>query len=333
MCFSTYGENSWKGAAASIMFHSSLFSAKRISFYLLAAVAVLFPLSSHAATLSLSPAAGNYNTGDVFTVALVLDTEGQGIDGVDVHLGYDLGRMQIQDDNPTKEGTQIMPGTLMPGTPDNRVDTAAGKVIFSQITQGGSKFSTTGAMPLATLRVRAIAPGRASLAYIFTPGVTTDSNVANVGQDVLSSVTNASFVFSGSPLTTPVSLGSSYQFVRNLKLGMMGEDVKRLQQFLNARGLIIAPSGAGSPGNETTYFGGRTHSALVRFQEQYAEEILVPVRLSRGSGYFGSGTRAKINALLAGGGSQTTSGNAQTIQMLQDQIRALQEQIQKLLGN
>lgn len=90
---------------------------------------------------------------------------------------------------------------------------------------------------------------------------------------------------------------SSYVFTRNLTLGSTGTDVKNLQQFLNVQGFNVAKSGNGSPGHETAYFGQATKAALIKFQEYYAEDILVPNGLTKGTGFFGASTRGKINSM------------------------------------
>lgn len=110
------------------------------------------------------------------------------------------------------------------------------------------------------------------------------------------------FLFS---LTTPTeqALAASvcpFAWDRNLRIGMYGNDVKALQQFLNQETkTTIAASGAGSPGNETQTFGPATARAVSAFQELYASDILTPAGLSKGSGFFGTGTRAKANMLCA----------------------------------
>ena len=73
-------------------------------------------------------------------------------------------------------------------------------------------------------------------------------------------------------------------FVRNLEFGMSGADVKALQVYLNTHGYVVASSGAGSPGNETSRFGGATRSALIKFQKANG--------ITPAAGYFGPKTRA-----------------------------------------
>ena len=100
-----------------------------------------------------------------------------------------------------------------------------------------------------------------------------------------------------SAVGTQVQTSAASSFTRNLKVGMRGEDVRLLQQFLNIHGFTVASSGAGSLGNETTYFGVATSRALAKFQEAHTAEILTPNGLTRGSGFFGAGTRAFIKTL------------------------------------
>lgn len=73
-----------------------------------------------------------------------------------------------------------------------------------------------------------------------------------------------------------------FSFTRDLRLGDTGEDVRELQKYLNQHGFPVASFGAGSPGNETEYFGMLTYRALVKFQKSHS----IPA-----TGYFGAITR------------------------------------------
>lgn len=76
-------------------------------------------------------------------------------------------------------------------------------------------------------------------------------------------------------------------FPRYLSIGLTGEDVRCLQRFLNSNGFLVAPTGPGSPGNETLYFGPFTKQAVSAWQTAKASAVLIPSGLTVGTGYWG----------------------------------------------
>lgn len=86
-------------------------------------------------------------------------------------------------------------------------------------------------------------------------------------------------------------------FTQNLWRGVKNAQVKFLQMFLNSQGFTVSEDGFGSPGQETDYFGPKTRQALIMFQEANRVNILSPIGLINGTGFFGPQTRSFINSL------------------------------------
>lgn len=123
-------------------------------------------------------------------------------------------------------------------------------------------------------------------------------------------------------------------FDRNLEYGMVATDVQTLQKFLNTTSFVVAQSGGGSPGNETTKFGMATRKALASFQESH--------NITPAVGYFGPKTRAYVNAILdatpdlstttASSSSRNNTGEnpamGMTISALESEIKLLRAEIE-----
>jgi len=85
-------------------------------------------------------------------------------------------------------------------------------------------------------------------------------------------------------------------FTQALYIGDNNTDVKRLQQKLNSLRFLVATTGAGSLGNESTYFGPRTTTAIQSFQCTY-KIVCSGTPNTTGYGNFGPKTRNKMNSL------------------------------------
>ena len=95
-------------------------------------------------------------------------------------------------------------------------------------------------------------------------------------------------------------VSASCSFTRDLTVGSSGADVKCLQQYFNADpDTKVADSGVGSPGNETEFFGSLTKAAAIKWQDKYSAQVLAPVNLSAGTGYWGNSSRSYYSSLAA----------------------------------
>lgn len=96
---------------------------------------------------------------------------------------------------------------------------------------------------------------------------------------------------------TNVPKGFAFGKVIDVK-GVKGvsDEVKYLQSILKKE--VESAYGTDTP--ITGYFGPKTKAALVAFQEKYANEVLAPFGLAKGTGNLGTKTIQKLNALLQG---------------------------------
>ena len=87
--------------------------------------------------------------------------------------------------------------------------------------------------------------------------------------------------------------GTCNTFTKNHQQGDTGGEVMWIQQFLNKNGYAVSATGAGSPGNESTYFGAKTKAAIAKWQ--------AAAGISPAAGYWGPISRAKANTMCVPG--------------------------------
>ncbi len=145
------------------------------------------------------------------------------------------------------------------------------------------------------------------------PSVTNAATIAEL-QAMIASLSAQLAALSGS---TPAATG--YTFSTNLTMNSTGADVMNLQKVLNmSSDTMLGATGAGSPGNETSFFGPATRAAVIKFQTKHG--------ITPAVGYVGPITRAKLNSMSTevvvtnpnqpttpvGGGLSVTSGSQPT---------------------
>jgi hypothetical protein len=118
---------------------------------------------------------------------------------------------------------------------------------------------------------------------------------------------------------------TDFKFSKTLKQGdTITPDVSYLQYVLNQdTDTEVSASGVGSLNNLTNFFGAKTKSAVLKFQEKYRDEILTPSNLTSATGVVGERTRTKLNQILSSLFSGTyisTSSKTPTVSSLQSQI-------------
>jgi peptidoglycan hydrolase-like protein with peptidoglycan-binding domain/HEPN domain-containing protein len=92
-------------------------------------------------------------------------------------------------------------------------------------------------------------------------------------------------------------------FSRSLYTGVSaGQDIKCLQEYLNDSGYNVASNGAGSPGNETTIYAGKTKAAVLRWQ--------LDNDVAGANGVFGPASRTLYQELTRGTDNSSAAGNS-----------------------
>ncbi|MBM2820757.1 MAG: hypothetical protein HW405_517 [Candidatus Berkelbacteria bacterium] len=157
-------------------------------------------------SLALTPSSGTYRVGNTFSANVILNTGGNETSGADAIITYNPLDLEVIDVFGTIPGVQVQPGTLYPTYPGNKVDPTAGKISVSGAILGGTKgYNGTGTFAKVTFKVlRAAATSPVN--FTFTPGGTTDSNVASTkepGKDLLNEVTNARYILSNYATLAP----------------------------------------------------------------------------------------------------------------------------------
>lgn len=154
---------------------------------------------------------------------------------------------------------------------------------------------------LATHKVAALLVGVASviaISFAFAVPAKADT-LSDLQAQVQALLAQIATLQGGSTTSTTTTGGTGFTFTKYLSLGKTDAEVKEVQKFLNTHGAPVSATGAGSVGNESSYFGAKTVAAVKVFQTANG---ISP------TGTWGPITRAKANSMNAG----STTGNTGT---------------------
>lgn len=127
-----------------------------------------------------------YTPNQTYNLGIVLDSDGKTVDGADVVINFDPTKVQVVD-------TKVATTTLLEQYPLNSVDNVKGKIRYSGLTFNFKPITGI----IGTFKFRPLGKGEVNFTFDFTPGATTDSNIAEhaTAQDILKTVTNGSYFF------------------------------------------------------------------------------------------------------------------------------------------
>ncbi|MDO8481824.1 MAG: peptidoglycan-binding domain-containing protein [bacterium] len=147
---------------------------------------------------------------------------------------------------------------------------------------------------LATKNVAAVLIGLGLvLAFTFSFATTAKADALSDLQAQVNSLLAQIAALQGSSVSQQPGGLACNTFTQTLTIGSTGTEVMWVQKFLNSvDGTQLGTTGAGSPGNETSYFGSITRAAVSKFQQKYG---ITPT-----AGYWGPISRAKANSICAG---------------------------------
>jgi len=109
--------------------------------------------------------------GQTFTIEVQVAAGAQPADGVEAHLGFDPGKLQVVDIN-NAPANAITPGTTLPQELLNVVDNAEGWIDYAAGAAFGAGNERSGTFSLATIRFKALgATGETGtpVKFTFTP--------------------------------------------------------------------------------------------------------------------------------------------------------------------
>lgn len=142
--------------------------------------------------LLLSPPLKKLERDQTFNVDIILQPNGASIIGVDLVLRFDPAVLSVTDAVAAETGIQIISRESKLTPVVNKVDHEDGEIVFRALTPPNETITVRSV--IATIMMRANAPGRTKLFFIHIPGDTKETNTTSKQGDVLDRTLNAEYV-------------------------------------------------------------------------------------------------------------------------------------------
>lgn len=143
----------------------------------------------------LSPGEGSFCQGQVFEIDVRIGTDNADTNAAEFYIYYDTSMLEVVDVNPSRSGVQIHEGNVYQSYIDNNVDTEKGEIRLTGFSIGSPYNSGSGSGSFARIPFRGLNLGQTEVNFGFTPGSTTDSNIAQTvtSVDILSEASGGSY--------------------------------------------------------------------------------------------------------------------------------------------
>jgi LysM repeat protein len=123
------------------------------------------PVAQESTVLHFDPAPAQVTVGSVVAVQLRLENV-ENLYGIEVHLTFDKDVVQIEDDDPNRDGVQITSGEIPHPdfTVQNMVDNFGGRLDYA-VVQLAPRAAASGSGVVATIHFRGVRPGSSAIHF------------------------------------------------------------------------------------------------------------------------------------------------------------------------
>ena len=235
-----------------------------------------------AASLSFIPSSGPYFVGDRFSVSIFVSSADQAMNAISADISFSQERLELLS---ISQAGSIIGFWAQEPVYSNQ----SGEVFFEGVVLNGYQ-GTAG--KIVTLAFRALASGEATL--YFSSGVVLAND--GLGTKIPSNFGSAKFNISALKkkeevpvpvFEIPEEIPPGFEFSKDLNTPDKDIEVAYLQICLRQEEIYI--------GEITGVFDSITRDAVVRYQEKYFKDILVPWGFTRGTGLIRKTTRDQLN--------------------------------------